>query len=162
MLGFPRIVDEVSARLVAAVVAVLALVALLTGTAWLIAVLAAGFVLRVLAGPRLSPLALLVTKVVRPRLPLAERPTPGPPKRFAQAVGAALTGLAAVLVLGPGLAAGWWLVGAVVVAATLESCLGLCLGCQAFAGIMRLGVIPASVCAECADLALRRPPPVQA
>jgi hypothetical protein len=162
MLGFPRIVDEVSARLVAAVVAVLALIALLTGTAWLVAVLAAGFVLRVLAGPRLSPLALLVTEVVRPRLPLAERPRPGPPKRFAQAVGAALTGVAAVLLLGPGLAAGWWLVGAVVVAATLESGLGLCLGCQAFAGLMRLGVIPASVCAECADLTLRRPPPVQA
>jgi hypothetical protein len=162
MLGFPRIVDEVSARLVAAVVAVLALIALLTGTAWLVAVLAAGFVLRVLAGPRLSPLAPLVKEVVRPRLPLAERPTPGPPKRFAQAVGAALTGVAAVLLLGPGLAAGWWLVGAVVVAATLESGLGLCLGCQAFAGLMRLGVIPASVCAECADLTLRRPPPVQA
>jgi hypothetical protein len=162
MLGFPRIVDEVSARLVAAVVAVLALVALLTGTAWLVAVLAAGFVLRVLAGPRLSPLALLVTEVVRPRLPLAERPTPGPPKRFAQAIGAALTGVAAVLVLGPALAAGWWLVGAVVVAAALESGLGLCLGCQAFAGLMRLGVIPASVCAECADLTLRRPPAVRA
>ena len=162
MLGFPRIVDEVSARMVAAVVAVLALVALLTGAAWLVALLAAGFVLRVLAGPRLSPLALLVTKVVRPRLPLAERPTPGPPKRFAQAVGAALTGGAAVLLLGPGLAAGWWLVGAVVVAATLESGLGVCLGCQAFAGLMRLGLIPASVCAECADLTLRRPPAVRA
>src|SRR6478672_4328741 len=144
MLGFPRIVDEVSARMVAAVVAVLALVALLTGAAWLVAVLAGGFVLRVLAGPRLSPLALLVTKGVRPRLPLAERPTPGPPKRFAQAVGATLTGVAAIFLLGPGLAAGWWLVGAVVVAATLESALGLCLGCRAFAALMRLGLVPAS------------------
>ena len=162
MLGFPRIVDEVSARMVAAVVAVLGLVALLTGAAWLVAVLAGGFVLRVLAGPRLSPLALLVTKGVRPRLPLAERPTPGPPKRFAQAVGATLTGVAAGLLLGPGLAAGWWLVGAVVVAATLESALGLCLGCRAFAALMRLGLVPASVCAECADLALRRPPAVRA
>ena len=161
MLGFPRIVDEVSARMVAAVVAVLALVALLTGAAWLVALLAAGFVLRVLAGPRLSPLALLVTKVVRPRLPLAERPTPGPPKRFAQAVGAALTGGAAVLLLGPASRPGGGSSGG---RRRRDARVGarVCLGCQAFAGLMRLGLIPASVCAECADLTLRRPPAVRA
>jgi hypothetical protein len=156
MLGFPRLVDEVSVRLVAAIVAAAALVALLTGAAWLVAVLAAGFVLRALAGPRLSPLALLVTRVVRPRLPLAERPVPGPPKRFAQALGATLTGIAAVLLLGPGLAVGWWLVGAVVVAATSESALGLCFGCRIFGVLMAAGLIPDEICAECGDLTLRR------
>ena len=34
------------------------------------------------------------------------------------------------------------------VAASLESFAGVCLGCYLFAGLMRLGVIPESVCAE--------------
>jgi hypothetical protein len=156
VLGFPRIVDEVAVRMVAAVVAAASVLALLTGWAWVVALLAYGFSARVAAGPRLSPLALLVTRVVRPRLRLAERPTPGPPKRFAQAMGAAMTTTATVLLLGFGAPAGWWLVGAVAVAATLESALGLCVGCRIFALLMRAGVIPEAVCAECADLRLRR------
>jgi hypothetical protein len=156
VLGFPRIVDEVAVRLVAGVVAAASLLALITGWAWVVAPLAYGFCARVAAGPRLSPLALLVTRVVRPRLPLAERPVPGPPKRFAQAMGAAMTTTAAVLLLGLGLSAGWWLVLAVAVAATLESALGLCIGCRVFALLLRAGVIPEAVCADCADLRLRR------
>jgi uncharacterized protein DUF4395 len=156
MPGFPRIVDEVSVRIVAGVVAVTALIALVTGWAWLVPLLAAGFALRVLAGPRLSPLALLVTRVVRPRLPVRERPAAGPPKRFAQAIGATLTAAATALLLLAGTDSGWWLVGAVVVAAALEALFGLCLGCRLFALLMRAGVVPDRVCAECADLGLRR------
>jgi hypothetical protein len=43
-----------------------------------------------------------------------------------------------------------------IVAATLESVFGLCLGCKAFALLMRVGVIPESVCLECADISSRR------
>ena len=32
---------------------------------------------------------------------------------------------------------------------------GYCLGCKMFALLMRVGVIPASVCAECADVGRR-------
>ena len=39
--------------------------------------------------------------------------------------------------------------------ATLESVFGICVGCKAFAVLMRLGVIPESVCEECSDLSLR-------
>jgi hypothetical protein len=48
-----------------------------------------------------------------------------------------------------------------VVAATLESVFALCLGCQVFAVLMRAGLIPDAVCAECADLRLApgRPAP---
>ena len=42
----------------------------------------------------------------------------------------------------------------IVLAAALESVFALCLGCKAFALLMRAGVIPESVCAECADLSL--------
>jgi hypothetical protein len=40
-------------------------------------------------------------------------------------------------------------------AAGLESIFGYCLGCKAFAFLMRVGAIPQSVCAECADLSAR-------
>jgi hypothetical protein len=42
--------------------------------------------------------------------------------------------------------------GLLVVAASLEAFVGLCLGCKAFALLMRLGIIPESVCERCADL----------
>ena len=42
-----------------------------------------------------------------------------------------------------------------VVFAILESVLGLCVGCKVFALLMRVGVIPQSVCEECNDLTLR-------
>jgi hypothetical protein len=44
-----------------------------------------------------------------------------------------------------------------VVAAGLESGLGYCLGCKAFALLMKAGVIPESVCEACADLSRPRP-----
>jgi hypothetical protein len=153
---FPHPVDEVSARLVAAGVVVLSAAYVVTGWAPVLVVLAYGFVARVLSGPTLSPLGQLVTRVVRPALPVAARPTPGPPKRFAQGVGAALSLAAVVVTFGFGAAgAGRVLVAMITVAATLESALGLCLGCRIFAVLMRLGAIPTSVCEECADLSGR-------
>jgi hypothetical protein len=52
----------------------------------------------VLTGPRLSPLGRLAAHVVAPRLG-PPRTVPGPPKRFAQAMGAAMS--TAALLLGP-------------------------------------------------------------
>jgi hypothetical protein len=40
-------------------------------------------------------------------------------------------------------------------AAALESVFAYCVGCRIFAGLMRTGVIPETVCAECADVSLR-------
>jgi hypothetical protein len=151
--SFPDPVDEVSARLVATGVVLLTVATLLSGQAWLTLVLAYGFGARVLTGPRLSPLGLLVTRVVRPRLAVAPRPVPGPPKRFAQGVGLAFSGTAAVLALG----FGQWTAAAVVLvlllgAASLEAFLGLCLGCKVFALLMRAGIVPESVCERCNDI----------
>src|SRR5438309_11188274 len=102
LFSFPNPVNDVSARLVAAGVVVLALAALLTQERWLLVVLAYGFVARVLTGPKLSPLGLLATKVLTPRLPFPAKHVPGPPKRFAQACGAALTVPVVVLYFGFG------------------------------------------------------------
>jgi hypothetical protein len=39
-----------------------------------------------------------------------------------------------------------------VVAAGLESIFAYCVGCKVFGILMRLGVVPEAVCAECADI----------
>jgi hypothetical protein len=156
LFSFPNPVNEVSARLVAGGVVLMGLACLAFRQPWLMVVLALGFLLRVAAGPRFDPLGLLVTRVITPRLPVAERLTPGPPKRFAQAIGAAFTVSASVLFYGfglPGIAYG--LIAVLVVFATLESVLGFCMGCKVFALLMKVGVVPESVCEECNDLSLR-------
>ena len=157
LLGFPNPVNEKAARVVAGVVAVASAVTLATGWYWLLVPIAYGFVARVLTGPTLSPLGRLAMRVVAPRLG-APKYVPGPPKRFAQGIGAACTVLAAVFALAFG-----WTTGAdailvmMVVFATLESVFALCVGCQVFAVLMRVGVVPAEVCAECANIWARAP-----
>jgi hypothetical protein len=60
-----------------------------------------------------------------------------------------------VLALGFGLRVpAYVLLGMLIVAATLESVFGLCLGCRAFALLMRVGVIPESVCERCNDVTI--------
>jgi hypothetical protein len=158
VLSFPDPVNEISARLVAGGVVLLSLAAIALAAPWLTVAIAYGFVARVLAGPTFSPLGQLVTRVITPRLGVAPRPVPGPPKRFAQAIGAAFSVLAAVLAIGFGATvAADVLLGGLIVAATLESVFGLCLGCKLFAVLMRLGVIPAEVCERCNNIAATAP-----
>jgi hypothetical protein len=157
LLSFPNPVNEVSARLVAGGVLLLSLAALVSGWPWLVLAIAYGFVARVLSGPTLSPLGQLVTRVITPRLPVAPRYVAGPPKRFAQAMGATITVPAAMLaLLGDQTAADILLV-LVVLAATLESVFALCIGCKIFAVLMRAGIIPPSVCESCNDIWGARP-----
>jgi Domain of unknown function (DUF4395) len=154
LFRFPNPVNEVSARLVAGGVALMALGALLLGQMWLLVPLAYGFVARVLTGPTLSPLAQLVTRVVTPRLDVPPKPVPGPPKRFAQGIGATVSVSALILYYAFGLAgAAQALLALLVVAATLESVFAYCIGCRVFAVLMRWGVIPDSVCESCNNLA---------
>ena len=157
LFAFPNPVNEKAARVVAGVVFALSVLTLATGWYWLLAVLAYGFWARVLTGPTLSPLGRFATKVAAPRLGPPKH-VPGPPKRFAQGMGAAMTTAGAVAALGFG-ATGVAdvLLGMMIVAAGLEAFVALCLGCQVFAGLMRLGVIPDDVCAECADIWSRAP-----
>jgi hypothetical protein len=153
LFSFPNPVNEVSARLVAAGVVLLSLAAIVSGQVWLTGVIAYGFVARVLTGPTLSPLGQLVTRVITPRLRVPARLVAGPPKRFAQGIGAVVSVTAAVLGLGFGLhGAAYALIGMLVVAATLESVFGLCIGCRLFALLMAAGIIPAEVCERCNDI----------
>lgn len=153
LFSFPDPVNEVSARLVAGAVVVMAIATIVLDQPWITLVLAYGFVARVLTGPTLSPLGQVVTRLVTPRLGLAPRPVPGPPKRFAQGIGAAFSVTAAVLALGVGQrGAAYIVLGMLAAAATLESVFGYCLGCRIFALLMRLGVIPEEICERCNDI----------
>ncbi len=155
VFSFPNPVNEKAARLVAGAVLVIAVITLTTGTYWLLIPLAYGFWARVLTGPTLSPLGWTAQNVLAPRLG-ERKPVSGPPKRFAQGMGAVMSTAALVvgLILGQHTAADV-LLGLLIVAAGLESIFAYCFGCKIFGLLMQAGLIPDEVCAECADLSLR-------
>jgi hypothetical protein len=152
VFSFPNPVNDKAARTVAGVVLVTVIVILLTGWYWLLVPLAYGFWARVLTGPTLSPLAWTAMNVIAPRLG-EPHPVPGPPKRFAQGMGTVMSTAALILGLGLGdhTAADIVLI-LFIPAAGLESIFGYCLGCKAFALLMRTGLVPEEICAECADI----------
>ena len=160
IVGFPNPVNEKAARVVAGGVLLLSVLTMVLAAAvdttwmWLTAVLAYGFLARVLTGPTLSPLGRFATAVVAPRLG-EPKLVPGPPKRFAQAIGAVVTGAAFVLTVLGFETPVYVLLALIAVFATLESVFAFCFGCVVFNGLMRAGVIPADVCEECADVTLR-------
>jgi hypothetical protein len=154
--SFPNPVNETSARLVAGAVAVIAVVAIAFQQGWLIPVLAYGFVARALTGPTLSPLGLLATRVVTPRLSFEHRYSPGPAKRFDQSIGAAFTVSATGVYFAGFQHEAYALVAVIALFASLEAGLGLCVGCKAFFLGMRLGLVPPSVCEECAPYIRRQ------
>jgi uncharacterized protein DUF4395 len=158
LFSFPNPVNEKAARVVASVVLVVAIGTLVSGVYWLLVPLAYGFWARVLTGPKLSPLGWTAQNVVAPRLG-ERKPVPGTPKRFAQAIGALISTAALVfgLVLGHHTVADVLLV-VLVLAAGLESIFAICLGCEVFGLLMRAGLVPQEVCAECADIRLRLSP----
>jgi hypothetical protein len=155
LFSFPNPVNEKAARTVAGVVLVTVLVILVTRSYWLLVPLAYGFWARVLTGPTLSPLGWTAQNVIAPRLG-ERRPVPGPPKRFAQLMGAVMSTAALVLALiADDLTAADVVLVLFLPAAGLESIVGYCVGCKVFGLLMRAGIIPERVCAECADIGPR-------
>ena len=152
VFSFPNPVNDIAARTVAAGVVALALAAIVLRQPWLTIPLAYGFGARVASGPRFSPLGLLATRIVAPLLPERAKLVPGPPKRFAQAIGAVLTLSALALWLAGHSGATYVLLAILVVPATLEAAFGYCIGCKIFAQGIRFGLVPESVCAECGDI----------
>lgn len=93
------------------------------------------------AAPRTAPWAALYRRAIAPRLqPTDEREDPRPP-RFAQGVGlfVAVVGLVLQLVAVP-----WGLpiaAAAAFVASFLNAAFGLCLGCQLYLLLQRVGIV---------------------
>lgn len=156
LFTFPDPVNEVAARTVAAGVLVLSVITLITRSPWVLGLLAFGFLARVLTGPTLSPLGQFATRVAAPRIGHVKL-VAGPPKRFAQGIGATLSVGALVAYFAGAPIVSWVLVAMIIVAATIESVFAFCLGCTIFGWLMRAGIVPESVCEACNSLQLRQP-----
>jgi hypothetical protein len=153
--SFPNPVNDVAARSVAAGVIVMAVCAIGFDAPWLTIPLAYGFLARVGFGPRFSPLGRFASSVVAPRLGRRARLVPGPPKRFAQAMGAVFTSAALICWLVGAPTAALVLLGILLMPATAEAVFGYCVGCEIFRILMARGIIPTSVCEECANFGAR-------
>ena len=154
--SFPELINEPAARLVASGVLLMLilsifLISLEANLAWVILlIMAYGFLARVSSGPKVSPLALLVTKFLVPKLNLDEKLVPGPPKRFAQSIGLIFSTLIFI----------FWLINFHIICivllsvlsvfAFLESVLGYCFACKVFKVLISVGLIPEDVCERCA------------
>ena len=141
ILAFPEHLTDTTVRLVAGGVSAAILGAYALRAGWVLPVLALGFVLRAIAGPRFSLLAraaILVTDV----LLLPTRTIAGAPKQFAAAIGGTVLTTAAVL-YGTGLHdAAWAVAGVVAVLAGMEASFSFCLGCRIYTALFG--------CADCA------------
>jgi len=156
LLHFPDPVNETSARLVAAGVVAQAVIFIAVREWWVLVPLTFGFFARVATGPTLSPLGQFVTRIATPALEVERRRrrpgfpsrhVPGPPKRFAQAIGLAFTATASIAwgLGAPAVAVA--LVVMLAVAATLEAGFAICLGCIAYSAIWG--------CDDCDDISDR-------
>jgi hypothetical protein len=153
LFQFPNPVNETSARIVAAGVVMMALAFLVLREGWILIPLTYGFLARVATGPTLSPLGQFATRFATPRVEAVRgagfhsRQVPGPPKRFAQAIGLGFTALASIAWLLDAPAVSWGLIAMLAAAATLEAAFAICLGCIAYSAIWG--------CADCNDISAR-------
>jgi hypothetical protein len=153
--SFPNPVNDAAARSVAIGVIIMSVVAFATGWTWLLVLLTYGFFARVLAGPTISPLGQFAVRVSGPRIKKWEKFVPGPPKRFAQAIGLSFMVAVDIVTWTNGFGVAKWILLPLIGAASLEGFLGYCLGCAVFAQLMKTGIIPESVCVECSNLSAR-------
>ena len=155
LFRFPNPVNDAAARTVAIGVVTMCVVALATNWAWILVPLTYGFLARVASGPTLSPLGQFATRLAAPRLRAWHKSVAGPPKRFAQGIGAVLTLASTITWLAVSWSAARWFLIPLVVAAGLEGFAGFCLGCAAFGWLIHFGLVPEAICAECGDLSAR-------
>ena len=155
--SFPELINEVAARLVAIGVLALSLVVLyllLDNNNYVLiflSILIYGFLARVSSGPKISPLALFVTKLLVPRLNFKEKLVPGPPKRFAQGIGLIFSLSTAITFLINLNSISIILISTLILFAALEAFIGFCAGCKVFKLLMNIGLIPNDVCEKCSN-----------
>jgi hypothetical protein len=151
-----RRVDEGAVRATALVVTAAAVAACLVPTLYLLALLAADFLVRGFLRPALSPLAA-VGRWLAAATGVAKRPINAGPKIFAARLGFLLS-LAAVAFHGLGLEAGVRAaLGVLAGCAALEGLFGLCLGCHLYTWLIRFAPPPGP--SEPRGVAMVRPAP---
>ncbi|MDA8196914.1 MAG: DUF4395 domain-containing protein [Actinomycetota bacterium] len=148
--SFPDPVNEVAARAVAIGVVLQVVLLAMTHNRLLFIPLCYGFLARVSSGPKISPMGIIATKLVAPRLSRYEKLVAGKPKRFAQAIGVIFSFGAAILSVAfssftPALV----VLIALGLAASLEGFLGFCLGCKIFGIAFNLGLVNYDDCPTC-------------
>ena len=154
--SFPELINEPAARLVASGVLLMSLlsiclISLEANFAWIVLlIMTYGFLARVSSGPKISPLALLVTKVLVPKFNTDEKLVPGPPKRFAQSIGLIFSTSIFILWLINFHSVCIFLLSILSIFAFLESVLGYCFACKVFKILISVGLIPEEVCERCA------------
>ncbi|MBN1609014.1 MAG: DUF4395 domain-containing protein [Polyangiaceae bacterium] len=136
--------NDRSARVLAACILVTIAAAWSIGARWVLPVLAVGFVVRALWGPRYSMLARLASAVANRLGPV--RLVSAAPKRFAQAIGAGCLTLSS---LGGYPRVGWAIGGAVALFAALEATLGFCFGCWLYGTLAARGLMQPDICVDC-------------
>ena len=149
LFSFPDPVNDYAARFVAAMVVILTLSFLVTSNIWVLIFILYGFLARVLTGPTLSPIGLIATKILVPLFGNPEKLVPGPPKRFAQAIGLVFSAAALIALLFSEISATRYLIGILGFFASLEAFVGFCTGCYVFGWLIRFRLIPESVCESC-------------
>mgnify|MGYP001157290795 FL=1 len=152
IFSFPHPVNEYAARVVAGCVLLLSILLAFTMSLPVAVFLFYGFLARVLAGPTLSPIGQIATRLVVPLIIKRDKPVAGPPKRFAQAVGLMVSGLALIFILTEQSDISRILYIVLAVFAAAESIVGFCAGCRMFALLMKMGLIPEDVCEACNNL----------
>ena len=149
LFSFHDPVNDYAARFVAAMVVILTLSFLVTPNIWVLIFILYGFLARVLTGPTLSPIGLIATKILVPLFGNPEKLVPGPPKRFAQAIGLVFSAAALIALLFSEMSATRYLIGILGFFASLEAFVGFCTGCYVFGWLIRFRLIPESVCESC-------------
>ena len=153
---FPERVNEYAARTTAMLVVALALVTIAASflapgpvTVALSALLAAGFALRVYAGPKYSLFGQLSVRYLADAVFGTTRIVSGAPKQFAQCIGLAFSLTALVFALFGEFTVLQITLALLVVAASAEAFLGFCAGCWAYRRLQRAGVIGPDACETC-------------
>ena len=147
IFSFPNPVNENAARIVACCVVVLSFLGLVTNSIYILTFLLYGFVARVLTGPTLSPIGQFATRIVAPNLP--KKNVAGPPKRFAQMIGLVCSSLTIYFFIIDQYLISDLILGLLLVFACLEAFVGFCAGCYIFNKLMKIGLVPESICEQC-------------
>ncbi|MBC63003.1 MAG: hypothetical protein CL746_06790 [Chloroflexi bacterium] len=156
--SFPVMINDVSARFVAFFVVIICSLLLLSTiynsdlTLYISIFLSYGFLARFSSGPKASPIALLVTKIIVPRLSFKEKLFPGPPKRFAQFIGMVFSFSITTFILLDLEVLVIIFTSVLIFFASLEAFLGYCFGCRVFKFLISMNLLPKEICERCNDI----------
>ena len=156
--SFPEMINDVSARLVAFFVIIICSLLLISTinnqdfALYISIFLLYGFVARVTSGPKVSPIAILVTKIIVPRLSFQEKLLPGPPKRFAQFIGMIFSVSIVTFIIFDLEILTMIFTSILIFFASLEAFLGFCFGCKVFKFLIAKNLLPKDICERCNDI----------